>query len=128
MIKNGISINGSVVGVMGITFKENCPDIRNTKIADVVYELKNWGINVVIEDPWASKLDLEKNYNLKLGKIDKEKKVDSLIVAVGHNKFRSISPKYLKSICRGDSPVLADVKSIYNKKDLIEQGFSVFRL
>jgi len=128
MIINGIEIKNSTIGVMGITFKENCPDVRNTKIADVVYELKNWGANVVVVDPWANQSELKKNYNITLGEINSNNQVDSLIVAVGHNEFRSKSAEELRSLCKGSNPVLADVKSIYKREDLISQGFSVFRL
>jgi UDP-N-acetyl-D-galactosamine dehydrogenase len=128
MIINGIDIKKSTVGVMGITFKENCPDVRNTKIADVVYELLNWGAKVVVVDPWVNQKELQEIYDIKLGKINIDNKVDSLIVAVGHNEFRSKTPKELKSLCKGSNPVLADVKSIYKKEDLVALGFSVFRL
>jgi UDP-N-acetyl-D-glucosamine/UDP-N-acetyl-D-galactosamine dehydrogenase len=128
MIVNGIEIKNSTIGVMGITFKENCPDVRNTKIADVVYELRNWGVNVVVVDPWANQLELQKIYDISLGEINENKKVDSLIVAVGHNEFRSKSVEELRSFCKGSNPVLADVKSIYKKQDLIREGFVVFRL
>jgi UDP-N-acetyl-D-galactosamine dehydrogenase len=128
MIVNGIEIKNSTIGVMGITFKENCPDVRNSKIADVVYELRNWGVNVVVVDPWANQSELQEIYDISLGEINANKKVDSLIVAVGHNEFRSKSPEELRSFCKGSNPILADVKSIYKKEDLISQGFSVFRL
>tara|TARA_Y200000002_G_scaffold369557_1_gene363824 strand:+ start:607 stop:1902 length:1296 start_codon:yes stop_codon:yes gene_type:complete len=128
MIVNGINIKKSTVGVMGITFKENCPDIRNTKVADVVSELKGWGVNVIVEDPWANRKELKNIYDIDLGEINNNNKVDSLIVAVGHNEFRSKSPEYLKSLCKGPNPVLADVKSIYKKEELLAHGFSVFRL
>ena len=128
MIQNGIDIKKSTVGVMGITFKENCPDVRNTKIADIVYELRNWGVSVVVVDPWANQKELQEIYDIKLGEINSINQVDSLIVAVGHNEFRSKSSENLKSLCKGPNPVLADVKSIYKKEDLLAQGFSVFRL
>jgi len=128
MIQNGIDIKKSTVGVMGITFKENCPDVRNTKIADIVYELRNWGVSVVVVDPWADQQELQEIYDIKLGEINSINQVDSLIVAVGHNEFRSKSSENLKSLCKGPNPVLADVKSIYKKEDLLAQGFSVFRL
>ena len=128
MVVNGIEIKNSTIGVMGITFKENCPDVRNTKIADIVYELKNCGVNVVVVDPWADQLELKQTYNISLGEISSNKQVDSLIVAVGHDEFRSKSSKELRSLCKGSNPVLADVKSIYKREDLISQGFSVFRL
>ena len=128
MVVNGIEIKNSTIGVMGITFKENCPDVRNTKIADVVYELKNWGVNVVVVDPWADQSELKQTYDITLGEISNNKQVDSLIVAVGHDEFRSKSAKELRSLCKGSNPVLADVKSIYKREDLVSQGFSVFRL
>jgi len=128
MINNGIEIKNSTVGVMGITFKENCPDTRNTKIIDVVNELKKWGVNVIVVDPWADQSKLQKEYQITLGKIGKENKVDSLITAVGHNQFRSLSAKELRSYCNGLKPVIGDVKSIYKKDELIKEGFTVFRL
>jgi len=128
MIVSGIDIKKSTVGVMGITFKENCPDVRNTKIADVVNELKNYGANVVVVDPWANQIELQKIYDIKLGEINTNNQVDSLIVAVGHEEFRSMSPQDLKNLCKGPKPILADVKSIYKKEDLLSLGFSVFRL
>ena len=128
MINNGIEVKNSTVGLMGITFKENCPDFRNSKIIDVFNELKNWGANVVVVDPWVDQAKLEKEHQIKLGNIDKNNKVDSLIVAVGHNQFRSLSAKELKNYCTSSKPVIGDIKSIYKKEELIKEGFSVFRL
>jgi len=83
---------------------------------------------VAVVDPWVNKNELQDIYDIKLGKIDKKDQVDSLIVAVGHDQFRAKSPQELRSLCKGLSPILADVKSIYNKEDLEAQGFTVFRL
>jgi UDP-N-acetyl-D-galactosamine dehydrogenase len=128
MIKSGIDVANSTVGVMGITFKENCPDVRNSKITDVVAELKNWGVNVVVADSWADPLEVERAYGIKLGEISADQQVDSLIVAVGHDEFRDLSPEALRSFCKGSRPILADVKSLYERAALIDLGFSVFRL
>ncbi len=128
MLNNNINVTNSTVGVLGITFKENCPDIRNSKIIDVVSELKNWGVNVVVTDPWVDPVYVERSYGITLGKVDNNHQVDSLIVAVGHSEFRNLDPEVLRSYCKGSAPVLADVKSLYDKKALSEQGFSVFRL
>ena len=128
MLINGIDVTQSTVGVLGITFKENCPDVRNSKITDVVSELKNWGVNVVVADPWADPIEVERTYGITLGKVDTNHKVDSLIVAVGHNEFRNLDPEVLRSFCKGSAPVLADVKSLYDRNRLAEQGFTVFRL
>ncbi len=128
MLINGIDVTKCTVGVLGITFKENCPDVRNSKITDVVSELRNWGVNVVVADPWADPIDVDQNYGVALGKIDSNHQVDSLIVAVGHDEFRNLGPEALRSFCKGSAPVLADVKSLYDRNTLTEQGFSVFRL
>ena len=128
MLVNNIDVTKSTVGVLGITFKENCPDVRNSKIIHVVSELKNWGVNVIVVDPWADPEVVEQSYGITLGKIDSNHQVDSLIVAVGHNEFRDLDPEKLRSFCKGTSPVLADVKSIYDRNALGDQGFSVFRL
>lgn len=128
MLLNGIDVPKSTVGVLGITFKENCPDVRNSKIVDVVSELKSWGVNVVVVDPWADPIEIERVYDISLGKISSGEQVDSLIVAVGHDEFRNLSPKDLWGFCKGPKPVLADVKSLYDKQSLTDYGFSIFRL
>jgi UDP-N-acetyl-D-galactosamine dehydrogenase len=128
MIQNNIDVANSTVGLLGITFKENCPDIRNSKAIDIVSELQSWNINVVVVDPWADSNEVNKVYGLTLDELSEELKVDSLIVSVGHDQFRELSPVKLRQFCTGDLPVLADVKSLFNKQDVVDQGFSVFRL
>jgi UDP-N-acetyl-D-galactosamine dehydrogenase len=128
MIQNNIDVSKSTVGLLGITFKENCPDIRNSKAIDIVTELQSWNINVVVVDPWADPSEVDEIYGLNLGKVSDEQRVDSLIVAVGHDQFRELSPVKLRQMCNGTSPVLADVKSLYNRQDAADQGFTVFRL
>ena len=128
MTISGIDLRKAKVGVMGVTFKENCPDFRNSKILDVINELKNWGLDVVVTDPWANPQELKRIHGIKLELIDSKNQVDALIVAVGHNEYRSKSARELRNCCRGFKPVIADVKSIYNKQNLIKEGFNVFRL
>jgi UDP-N-acetyl-D-galactosamine dehydrogenase len=129
MVKNGIDITKATVGVMGITFKENCPDIRNSKVVDLIGELRCWNINVVISDPWADPKEVKREYGLDLGVIDSHNPVDSLIVAVGHQEYRALGAEVLKKYCHWSSQaVFADLKSLYNPKDLADIGFSVFRL
>ena len=128
MIKNNIKIKNCTIGLMGVTFKEDLNDIRNSKVIDMFNELKNWGAKVIVVDPLADKFKLKKTYGIQLGKINSKNKVDSLIIAVGHKQFKSLSAKELRSFCKGSNPVIADIKSIYKKTDLTSQGFSVFRL
>ena len=128
MTVNGIDLKKSTVGIMGITFKENCPDIRNSKILDINDELKNWGIKVIVDDPWADPQELKNFHDISIETINSKNQVDALIVAVGHDEYRLKSAKELRSYCKGPNPVIADVKSIYKKEDLTDQGFSFFRL
>lgn len=127
MVQNGIDVAHSKIGVMGITFKENCPDIRNSKVADLVKEMQSWGATVVIADPWADVQEVQQEYGIALGTIDTNNKVDSLVVAVGHNEYRDISMPQLRALCRSDKPVLADIKSIYNRHEATAAGFTLFR-
>lgn len=127
MLQNGIDVARSTVGVMGITFKENCPDIRNSKVADLVKELQQWGANVVVADPWADAGEVKREYGFDLGVIDVEHKVDGLVVAVGHHEYREMTTTQLRELCKSDKPVLADVKSLYNRHEAADAGFTVFR-
>ena len=128
MLRNGIDVARSRVGVLGVTFKENCPDIRNTKVADLVRELEAWGVKVVVSDPWAAAKEVAHEYGIRLDAIDAEHLVDSLVVAVGHNEFRSENVSGLRSLCRGDKPILADLKCLFDRQAADDAGFTVFRL
>lgn len=128
MLKNGIDVARCRVGVLGMTFKENCPDIRNSKVVDMVREFEGWGAEVVVADAWASAEEVEHEYGLKLGVIDAAHPVDALVVAVGHNEYRHAQPEELRVLCRGDKPVLADVKSLFDRHAAAAVGFTVFRL
>lgn len=128
MLKNGIDVANSTVGVMGITFKENCPDIRNSKIADLVKELSHWGVKVVVTDPWANADEVKHEYGIKLGVIDDQNKVDSLIVAVGHEQFKAMQPEVLRAFCKSEKqPILGDLKSLFDREACAKIGFKVFR-
>lgn len=129
MLNNGIDVARSTIGVMGITFKENCPDIRNSKIADLVKELESWGVKVVVTDPWASAVEVEHEYGIKLEVIGDKNPVDALIVAVGHKEFRQMQPESLIKLCKTThQPVLGDLKSLFDRHSCAKAGFKVFRL
>jgi len=128
MLKNGIDVARSTVGVLGITFKENCPDIRNSKVADLVRELQKWGVNVVVSDPWANSNEVDHEYGIRLGTIDELHQVDGLIVAVAHDVYRELTPDVLRRYCKSKNPVLADLKAVLDRKQCSSLGFTVFRL
>ncbi len=127
MLNNGEDVARSRVGIMGITFKENCPDIRNSKVIDLVAELRRWNVQVVVEDPWANPNDVLEEYGLHISKFNTEDAVDALIVAVGHNEYRAMSISALRAKCRSLTPVLADLKGLFNRHEAEAAGFSVFR-
>lgn len=129
MLQNGINVACSTVGVMGLTFKENCPDIRNSKGVDLVRELQDWGVTVIVSDPWADASEVQREYGITLGSIGSECQVDSLIVAVGHEEFRGLSPEILRGYCTTvHRPVIGDLKSLFDQRELARVGFTVFRL
>ncbi|WVN42109.1 nucleotide sugar dehydrogenase [beta proteobacterium MWH-UniP1] len=129
MLKNGINVANAAVGVLGVTFKENCPDVRNSKVIDIIQELQHWGLTVKVMDPWANAQEVQQEYGLALEQITPGSKVDSLIVAVAHIQFAQLPLSDLRALCGAHSrPVIADLKALYDRKDLAAQGFEVFRL
>jgi len=116
MIQKGHTIKGSKVLVLGITFKENCPDIRNSRVIDVIRELKEFGINVDVYDPWADKKEVKREYGLDLLQITNNQlpitNYDGIILAVAHKEFRKIEDK-LKE--KKDSQVIYDIKGFFDK-------------
>jgi UDP-N-acetyl-D-glucosamine/UDP-N-acetyl-D-galactosamine dehydrogenase len=128
MLQRGVDVARSRIGVMGITFKENCPDIRNSKVVDLVQELQAHGATVIVSDPKADAAEVEHEYGIKMGTLSGENPVDALVVAVGHNEYRSMSPQDLRKLVRGEAPVLVDVKSLFDRHAAKAAGFHVFRL
>ncbi len=128
MLQQGMDAPRCKVGILGITFKENCPDIRNSKVVDMVREFEAWGMQVVVSDPVADAQEVLHAYGISLQTIDAEHPVDVLVVAVGHSQYRSMTPAALRPLCHGKQPILADVKSLFDRHAASEAGFTVFRL
>ena len=108
MIKKGLKIEGSKVLVLGITFKENCPDIRNSKVIDVIRELQDFGCAVDVHDPWAKSSEVEYEYNLDLKENIDINSYETVILAVAHNQFKGL---------KIDTKVVYDIKSTLEKSD-----------
>ncbi|MFA6740952.1 MAG: nucleotide sugar dehydrogenase [Arcobacteraceae bacterium] len=112
MIKAGKIIKDSNILIMGLTFKENCPDIRNTKVVDIIKELKDYGANIDVYEPWIDEKDKGYyNYNFVENPFENTKRYDSIVVAVGHDKFKSLSQKEYDNIINGEK-IIIDVKGI----------------
>lgn len=112
MIKAGKLIKDSNILIMGLTFKENCPDIRNTKVVDIISELKDYGANIDVYEPWIDEKDKGYyNYNFVENPFENSRKYDSILVAVGHDKFKLLSQKDYNNIINGEK-IIIDVKGI----------------
>ena len=110
MIKKGITVNGAQLLMLGITFKENCPDVRNTKIVDVVSALEEYGIIVTIYDPWANPEEVKHEYGLNMDKELTSEKYEAIVLGVAHNEFLKMNFENLKK----DNAIIYDVKGILN--------------
>ncbi len=128
MVKSGFDVAKSRIGVLGITFKENCPDIRNSKIFDLIKQLQHHKASVCVCDPWADPTEVKEIHNIKLIDQDAMEAVDTLVVAVGHSIYRDLEIEQLRKICPNKNAILADLKSIFDKKKLLGSGFNLFRL
>ncbi|PIC63994.1 UDP-N-acetyl-D-galactosamine dehydrogenase [Sporosarcina sp. P13] len=150
MIKANKQVNGAKVAVFGITFKENCPDVRNTKVIDVIRELEEYGIEVKVIDPVADEEDLIAMYNIQLCKPEEIKNMDAVIFAVTHDEFKAFELEDVKKMYKNsgitneesdlnnliDSSltniteefVLADLKGLYNREEAEKIGFNYWRL
>lgn len=131
MIEAGQAPKKSKVVILGLTFKENCPDTRNSKVDDIIKQLNSYGIEPVVVDPWASERDAMHEYGVKLTKIDNVKEADCVIVAVAHNEFKALNLEDIKSLfkaCSDSEKVLIDVKGLYKVEDLKASGMQWWRL
>ncbi|GAB1141941.1 MULTISPECIES: nucleotide sugar dehydrogenase [Shewanella] len=128
MANNGIDISQATVGILGITFKEDCPDIRNSKVIDMIREFESWGVKVIVFDPWASSEEVREEYNIELENLETARDLDSLVIAVGHREYRTLPLERLKLMVKTEKPVIADVKSLHDREYLENLGFTVFRL
>jgi UDP-N-acetyl-D-glucosamine/UDP-N-acetyl-D-galactosamine dehydrogenase len=127
MIRNGSQVKGSRVNVLGLTFKENCPDIRNTRVIDVINELKSYGVTVHVHDPVADSAETRHEYGLELESWDALPRADALVVAVAHKEFlaRPLEDHCAKVAASG---CFIDVKSQFDMAALQRAGLTVWRL
>ena len=131
MIAAGQAPKKSKVVILGLTFKENCPDTRNSKVDDIIKQLNTYGIEPVVVDPWASERDAMHEYGVTLTKIDEVTGADCVIVAVAHNEFRALSIEDIKKLFKtgaDDEKVLIDVKGLYKVDELKASGLKWWRL
>ena len=131
MIVAGQAPKRSKVVILGLTFKENCPDTRNSKVNDIIKRLNSYGITPVVVDPWANQRDAMREYGVSLSTLEEAKDADCVIVAVAHKEFVEMNLNDIKALFK-DGPdsekVLLDVKGIYKVSELKESGMKYWRL
>ena len=131
MIEVGQAPKKSKVVILGLTFKENCPDTRNSKVNDIIKRLNEYGIEPVVVDPWASERDAKKEYNVTLTPLSEVENADCVIVAVAHNEFKALSLNDIKALFKNVNDaekVLIDVKGLYKVSELDKSGMKYWRL
>lgn len=136
LIKANKQVKGAKVAILGMTFKEDCPDVRNSKVIDIINELKEYGINVFVADPIAGENEIKREYGIELTKFENIKNMDAVIVAVGHKEYMELTLESIKklyeekpeSLNREDKLVLVDVKGIFDKKEAQLNNYLYWRL
>ncbi len=131
MIEAGQAPKNAKVVILGLTFKENCPDTRNSKVDDIIKRLNEYGINPTVVDPWASERDAMHEYGVILTRMEDVKDADCIIVAVAHQEFKAITLDEMKKLFKkgaDDEKVLIDVKGLYQVNDLKASGLKYWRL
>ena len=129
MIKAGKIVKGAKVLILGLTFKENCPDLRNSKVIDMLKELKEYGVEILINDPIANVYEAQEEYGIQLMSMLDIKEIDAVIIAVKHKEFEKLTKEDLKKLYsqQTEKPLVLDLKGIFNKKDMIEE-FNYWRM
>ena len=132
MVGAGLAPKKANVVILGLTFKENCPDTRNSKVDDIIKRLEEFGISPKVVDPWASERDALHEYGVRLSTMEDIRDADCVIVAVAHNEFRAMTLADINKLFRADAPdsekVLIDVKGLYPISELKESGLTWWRL
>ncbi|MCR1876285.1 nucleotide sugar dehydrogenase [Paraclostridium bifermentans] len=136
LIKANKQVKGAKVAILGMTFKEDCPDVRNSKVIDIINELKEYGINVFVADPIADENEVKREYGVELTKFENIKNMDAVIVAVGHKEYMELNLESIKKLYEEkpellnseDKLVLVDVKGIFDKKEAQLKNYLYWRL
>ena len=127
LIQSDVCVKNSKVGVYGLTFKENCPDLRNTRVIDIIHELHMYGIQVLVHDPLADPGEAKKYYDVELKNYDELEGMKAVVVAVGHSEYKEMDLDELLSGLDKDGCVI-DVKSSLDPQEVRDLGFSYWRL
>lgn len=118
MTKKGIQVSGAKILIMGLSFKENCPDLRNTRVVDIVTELKDYNCQIDVFDPWVNADEAKKEYGLELADKPEKEAYDAIIIAVAHKQFRDMGSAVIRSFAKA-SAVIYDLKYVFSSNERI---------
>lgn len=122
------AVKNAKVAILGFTFKENCPDTRNTKIIDIVNELKEFGIEPTIADPQADSEEAQRLYGIEFENIESIKEADAVVLAVAHNEFKSLSMEDINALYGEGKKIMLDLKGLLSRKEYENAGYLYWRL
>ena len=130
LIKSDLAVKGAKVAILGFTFKENCPDTRNTKVIDIYNELQEYGISPMVVDPAADAAEAKRLYGIDFASMDQINNMDAVIIAVSHDQFSGLTQERIRSFYRPENrkKVLVDIKGILDRKEYETEEFSYWRL
>jgi UDP-N-acetyl-D-galactosamine dehydrogenase len=128
LIAAGKQVRGARVAILGITFKEDVPDLRNTKVVDIINELKDYGVNVLVSDPLADPDEAQAYYGIQLQPLEKIQNVDAVILAVLHKVYRDSGLAEIAGMCTDSNSLVIDVKGCFNPEEARKLGVTYLRL
>lgn len=128
MIRNDCKIKGARVGVLGLTFKENVPDLRNTRVVDILEELEDYGIDTIVHDAMADPEEAREEYGIDLCTLEDMRNLDALVLAVPHERYREIGADEIKTWFGGCCPLIIDVKCFFDRAEMAAAGIDLWRL
>jgi UDP-N-acetyl-D-galactosamine dehydrogenase len=128
LIGASCQVKGARVGIFGLTFKENCPDIRNSKVFDIIDELNEYGVNCLLHDPKVSHEELPKNYQERFCHINEMTNLDAVVLCVSHDEFAQVTPSNYLELMSSENGVFVDVKGVFSSSDFSSLGKNYWRL
>jgi UDP-N-acetyl-D-galactosamine dehydrogenase len=128
LASKNVALAKARIGILGLSFKENCPDLRNTKVVDIIAELKEYGVQVVVHDPLGDAAEAYHEYGLELSALEAFHDLDILILAVAHQEYRQLTQKDFANMLKVDSKIILDVKAVLNPQEFKAAGFNLWRL
>ena len=129
LIRRGARVNGARVGILGFTFKENVPDLRNTRVVDVIRELEDYGVITLVTDAEADPAEALREYGQRLVPLDELRELDAIVLAVPHKAYAALTPQDLRArLADPERGVVLDVKALYDPAAMRDAGVEYWRL